>query len=148
MSALITAAVVFTGAQVMSVMEQKEANYQRRYAAAQEYAAQQKRADIQNVRSQREQIRAAKIAQAQMQNVAAQTGGMGGSALSGGMSSIASQTSSNINYMSQIAEQNTAIATAQLQGASVTSNAEVWGAVGSIAGTIFGDLGGTKKLFS
>lgn len=145
MSALITA-TVFVGAQVMSVMEQKEANYQRRAAAAQEYAAQQKRADIQNVRSQREQIRAAKIAQAQMQNVASQTGGMGGSALAGGLSSIASQTNSNINYTAQIAEQNTAIATAQLAGASVTSNAEVWGAIGNIAGTIFTGGGGMKKI--
>jgi len=148
MTGLVTAAVITAGATVMNVLESKEANYQRRAAATREYQAQQKRADIQNVRSTREQIRAAKIAQAQMQNVASQTGGMGGSALAGGLSSISSQMSSNINYTAQIAEQNTAIATAQLQGASVTSNAEVWGAIGSISGTIFGDLGGTKKLFS
>jgi hypothetical protein len=145
MSALIVG-TVFVASQVMSVMEQKEANYQRRAAADREYQAQQKRADIQNVRSTREQIRAAKIAQAQMQNVAAQTGGMGGSALAGGMSSISSQAMGNINYTAQIAEQNTAIAQAQLAGASVTSNAEVWGAIGNIAGTIFTGGGGFKKV--
>lgn len=145
MSALITG-TIFVASQVMSVMEQKEANYQRRAAAAQEYAAQQKRADIQNVRSTREQIRAAKIAQAQMANIASQTGGMGGSALAGGTSSIASQAMGNINYTAQIAEQNTAIAQAQLAGASVTSNAEVWGAIGNIAGTIFTGGGGFKKV--
>lgn len=145
MSALITG-TIFVASQVMSVMEQKEANYQRRAAAAQEYAAQQKRADIQNVRSTREQIRAAKIAQAQMTNVASQTGGMGGSALAGGTSSISSQLAGSINYTQQIAEQNTAIAQAQLAGASVTSNAEVWGAIGNIAGTIFTGGGGFKKV--
>jgi multidrug efflux pump subunit AcrA (membrane-fusion protein) len=139
---------IYVASQVMSVMEQKKANYQRRVAAQKEYDAAQKRADIQNVRSTRENIRAAKIAQAQMQNTAAQTGGMGGSALAGGMSSISSQVSSNINYTSQIAQQNTAIASAQLEGASVTSNAEVWGAIGNIAGTIFQGTGGFKKMMS
>lgn len=145
MSALITG-TIFVASQVMSVMEQKEANYQRRVAAAREYEAQQKRADIQNIRSTREQIRAAKIAQAQMTNVASQTGGMGGSALAGGTSSISSQLAGSINYTAQIAEQNTAIAQAQLAGASVTSNAEVWGAIGNIAGTIFTGGGGMKKI--
>jgi len=139
---------IYVASQVMSVMEQKKANSQRRVAAQKEYDAAQKRADIQNVRSTRENIRAAKIAQAQMQNTAAQTGGMGGSALAGGMSSISSQVSSNINYTSQIAQQNTAIASAQLEGASVTSNAEVWGAIGNIAGTIFQGTGGFKKMMS
>lgn len=148
MTGVVTALVVTAGATVMSAMEAKEANYQRRAAASREYEASQKRADIQNVRSQREQIRAAKIAQAQMMNVASQTGGMGGSALAGGMSSISSQSMSNINYTAQIAEQNTAIATAQLQGASVTSNAEVWGAIGQLSGTMFSDLGGFKKIMS
>jgi hypothetical protein len=119
MSALIVG-TIYVASQVMSVMEQKEANYQRRAAADREYQAQQKRADIQNIRTQRENIRAAKIAQAQMTNVAAQTGGMGGSALAGGTSSIASQAMGNVNYTAQIAEQNTAIAQAQLAGASVT----------------------------
>ena len=145
MSALIVG-TIYVASQVMSVMEQKEANYQRRAAADREYQAQQKRADIQNIRTQRENIRAAKIAQAQMTNVAAQTGGMGGSALAGGTSSIASQAMGNVNYTAQIAEQNTAIAQAQLAGASVTSNAEVWGAIGNIAGTIFTGGGGFKKV--
>jgi len=147
MSALIVG-TLYVASQVMQVMEAKDANYQRRAAADREYQAQQKRADVQNVRSQRENIRAAKIAQAQMQNTAAQTGGMGGSALAGGLSSISSQMSSNINYTAQIAEQNTAIAQAQLAGASVTSDAEVWGAIGNIAGTIFSGGGGFKKIMS
>jgi hypothetical protein len=161
MSALIVG-TIYVASQVYSVMEQKEANYQRRVAAGQQYEAQkrqfeaeQKRADIQNIRGQREQIRAARIAQAQMQNTAAQTGGMGSSALSGGLSSVSSQLSGSLNYTAQIAEQNTAIigaqmdqASAQLAGASVTSNAAVWGAIGDIAGTIFTGGGGFKKIMS
>ena len=83
-----------------------------------------------------------------MANIAAQTGGMGSSALAGGLGSIGSQASSNLSYMSQIAEANTAIGGAQLEGARAQSagaakiavaqsNAAVWGAVGQLSGTIF-----------
>ena len=146
MSGLITAAVVTAGATVAGVMAQKEAGYQQRVAASKQFEAQEKKADIQNVREVRQQIRASRIAAGQMQNVGAQVGATGSSALAGGVSSIGSQTVSNINYMAQIAQQNTAINTAQLQGAMVTSDAAVWGAVGNLAGTIFTDLGGFKQM--
>jgi hypothetical protein len=146
MTGLVTAAVVMAGATVAGVLEQKEAGYQQRVAASKQFEAQQKKADVQNVRDVRQQIRASRIATGQMQNVGAQVGATGGSALAGGVSSIGSQTVSNINYMAQIAQQNTAINAAQLEGAMVTSNAAVWGAVGSLAGTIFSDMGGFKAL--
>lgn len=146
MTGLVTAAVVAATATTVGVMQQKEANYQQRVAASQQYEAQQKKADIQNVREVRQQIRASRIAAAQMQNVGAQVGASGSSALAGGVSSIGSQTVGNINYMAQVAQQNTAINTAQLQSAMVTSDAAVWGAVGSLAGTIFSDMGGFRAL--
>ena len=131
---------------VMGVMEQKDANYQQRVAAAKEAEASQKRADIQNVRNIRQQLRERRLLEGQMQNVGAQIGATGSSALAGGVSSLGAQTASNISYVAQIAEQNTAIANAQLQGASVTSNAAVWGAVGSLAGTIFSGMDGFKRI--
>jgi hypothetical protein len=148
MTGVVTAiaAAVTATATVAGVLEQKEANYQQRVAAGKQFEAQQKKADVQNVRDVRQQIRASRIATGQMQNVGAQVGATGGSALAGGVSSIGSQTVSNINYMAQIAQQNTAINAAQLEGASVTSNAAVWGAVGSLSGTIFSDMGGFKTL--
>ena len=148
MTGVVTAiaAAVTATATVAGVMSQKEANYQQRVAASKQFEAQQKKADVQNVRDVRQQIRASRIAAGQMQNVGAQVGATGSSALAGGVSSIGSQSISNINYMAQIAQQNTAINAAQLESANVTSNAAVWGAVGSLAGTIFSNMDGFKTL--
>lgn len=139
-------AAASTAATGMQINESKSQAYQQRASAAQQFKAQEKKADIQNVRDVRQQIRASRIASAQMQNVGAQVGASGSSALAGGVSSIGSQTVSNINYMAQVAQQNTAINTAQLQGASITSNAAIWGAVGGLAGTVFSDMGGFKTI--
>lgn len=132
-----------------------EATQRAQVQARQQFAAEQRKADIQNVRSVRQQIRQARLAQGSMVNVAAQTGGMGGSALSGGVSSIGSQLSSNLDYMSQVATENTAIGTAALGYSNEMANASMASgraqsaaAMGSLAttvatggGTIFRDLG-------
>lgn len=122
-----------------------------------QFAAEQRKADIQNVRSVRQQIREARLAQGAMTNVAAQTGGMGGSALAGGVSSVGSQLSSNVNYMGEIAAQNTAIGTAALGYSTEMANASIagskaqqWSNLASTSMTIFGNIGGytamAKKL--
>lgn len=125
-----------------SISQQKKA------AKAQEqaYQAEQRRAEVQNVRAVRQQIRAARLAQSQMTNVAAQTGGLFGTGLAGGTSSVGSQLAGNLGYMSDIAEQNTAIASAQIASARAQSNAAIYGQIGQLAGTIFQDMGGYKKL--
>lgn len=121
---------------------------QTQVAAEKEYVAQQKKAEVQNVRTVRQQIREQRMAQAAMVNVAAQTGGVGSSALAGGIGSVGSQAASNLSYMSEVAEANTAIGGAQLEGARAgaagaakiaiaQSNAAVWGSVGQLSGTIF-----------
>jgi hypothetical protein len=119
------------------------------------YQAEQRRAEVQNIRAVRQQIRSARLAQAAMTNVAAQTGGTGSSAVAGGVSSIGSQLTGNINYMAQIAEQNTAIGQAQIassqaqgQAARAQGRAQVYGAVGDLAGTIFSAKGGWKAVLS
>ena len=158
--AATTAAV----ATVASIDAQKKGAYEARKTAGEvqaasekQYAAQQQQADVQNVRSVRQQIREQRMAQASMLNVGAQTGGMGGSGLAGGLGSIGSQAAGNLSYMSKIAESNTAIGAAQLEGAQAQSrggaamataqaNAAMWGSVGQLSGTIFTASGGFKKV--
>lgn len=130
---------------------------QTQVASEKQYAAERQKADVQNVRSVRQQVREARIAQAAMTNIAAQTGGMGSSALAGGLGSVGSQASSNLSYMSEIAEANTTIGEAQLEGsraqsagtakiAIAQSNAAAWGAVGQLSGTIFQGAGGVPAI--
>jgi hypothetical protein len=90
-----------------------------------------------------------------MTNTAAQTGGMGSSALAGGTSSVGAQLSSNLSYMQDVARENTAISNAQIasagfegQAARARGQAAVYGAIGDISGTIFGAKGGWSKVIS
>jgi len=66
-------------------------SYKAGEAQEEQYQAESRKAEIQNIRSVRQQIREARMAQASMTNVAAQTGGMGSSALAGGTSSVGAQ---------------------------------------------------------
>jgi len=115
------------------------------------YQADQRRAEVQNIRAVRQNIRAARLAQASMTNVAAQTGGMGSSALAGGTASVGSQLAGNLSYMQDIARENTAIANAQIasagfqaQAARAAGRGAVYGAIGDVAGTIFSTQGGFR----
>ncbi len=88
-----------------------------------------------------------------MLNVGAQTGGMGGSGLAGGISSIGSQLGSNLDYMSQIAKQNTAIGAFALGYSNEMANASIAASRQQLAGaqmgmatSIFGGLGGYDKI--
>jgi hypothetical protein len=107
---------------------------------------------IQNIRSVRQQIRQSRVAQSSMLNVGAQTGGMGGSGMAGGMSSVGSQLGSNLDYMSQIATANTAIggaamdySTAMGDASIASSKASQYAAVANLGGTVFGSVGGFGK---
>ena len=142
----ITLAYIAIGTQAVGTIA--SANEQRKAgkAAQRQYAAEERKSEVQNVRSVRQQIREARLAQASMTNVAAQTGAMGSSALAGGVSSVGSQLSGNLNYMQQIAKENTAIGAAAAEGAQAMSNAAVYGAIGELGGTIFSGMGGFKAL--
>jgi hypothetical protein len=121
--------------------------------ARQQYAAESKKAEIQNIRSVRQQVRQSRISQSSMLNVGAQTGGMGSSAMAGGMSSVGSQLGSNVDYMSQIAKQNTAIGGFALGYNTEMANASMAASRQQLASTqlgigmsIFGGMGGYDKL--
>lgn len=142
----ITLAYVAIGTSAVGTISSANQQKKAGQAAQRQYAAEQKKAEVQNIRSVRQQIREARIAQASMTNVAALTGGMGGSALAGGVGSVGSQLAGNLSYMQQIAEQNTAIGAAAAAGAQAQSNAAVYGSIGQLGGTIFSAMGGVKAL--
>ena len=152
----ISAAVaVFSYGTYKNIEAQKEgqrATERAQQASQRQYAEESKKAEIQNIRSVRQQIRQSRVAQSSMLNVGAQTGGMGGSALAGGLSSVGSQLGSNLNYMSQIATANTAIGAAALDYSTAMGDASIasskanqWAAVAGLGGTVFGALGGFPK---
>lgn len=122
--ALLTATTAATVSSYQSGQQQKK-----------QYRAEQQKAEIQNVRNTRQQIREARMAQASMTNVAAQTGAMGGSGLAGGTSSVGSQLAGNLGYMSDIAQQNTAITNAAISATNWQTTATIFGQIGNVAGT-------------
>lgn len=146
-----TIGYIFAGTTTaLSIDAGKKQAYQQRVAAGKtqeantrQYAAEQKKADIQNVRAVRAQIRQQRMASADMLNQGAQTGGMFGSGLAGGLGSNQSQTAGNIQYMGQIAKQNTASSQAGLDAAtaqySVTPNSDaaMFASIGQASSTIF-----------
>ena len=133
--------------------KQVDATRRAQEQARQQYAAESKKAEIQNIRSVRQQIRQSRIAQSSMLNVGAQTGGMGSSAMAGGMFSVSSQLGSNIDYMSQIAKQNTAIGgfalgynTEMANASMASSRQQLASAQMGMATSIFGGVGGYEKV--
>jgi len=110
-------------------------SYKSGQAQKEQYQAEARKAEVQNIRNVRQQIREARMTQASMTNVAAQTGGMGSSALAGGTSSVGSQLAGNLSYMSDIADQNTAITNAAISASQWQTTATIFGAVGQVAGT-------------
>lgn len=131
----------------------RNATERARQQSANQFAAESKKADIQNVRSVRQQIRQTRLAQSSMLNVGAQTGGMGGSGLAGGTASAGSQLDSNLSYMSQIATQNTAIGTAALGYSSAMADASIassraqdYSNIASMGSSAFSTFGGPKAV--
>jgi hypothetical protein len=156
MSAIFTAAAaVYAVGTYKSIEENRkgrEATGRAQAASERQYAAESKKAEIQNLRSVRQQIRQARVAQSTMQNVGAQTGGMGSSGMAGGVASVGSQLGSNLGYMSQIASVNTQIGAAAMdfsrsmgEASMASSRANEWSSVAGLGGTVFQAVGGFPK---
>jgi hypothetical protein len=137
-TAVGAAAALSAAGTVGSLVSQRRAASQQKKS----FQAEQRRAEVENIRNVRQQIRQARLVQAGMTNVAAQTGGLGGSGLAGGISSVSSQTAGNLGYMSDIARENTAISNAQIASARAMGNAQVFGTIGQLSGTIFQGMTG------
>ncbi len=139
----LTLAIVAVGSTAASIYNTQKAGRAQKRA----FEAQQRKAEIENVRQARQAVRQAALARSAMINQAANTGGIGGSALAGGVSSVQSQLGGNLNFMASIAEENTAITNASIDAAKASTDAAVFGQIGQLAGTIFSAKGGFKELF-
>lgn len=113
-----------------------QSNRARRASAAMS-AAEQRRADIENVYKTRQAVRQARLAQGSMINQAALTGGMGSSGLAGGVSSVASQLGGNLAFMDAVARENNVIIGTGNTVNKAQTNVAIWGQIGKMSGTIF-----------
>lgn len=134
------------GSSIDARVEQQKSLKQQAAAEERRFTLQQKQADIQITRNARAAFRQARIAQAAMTNVAYQTGGAGGTGLAGGLASAQTQTASRIGQMTQTAQANARIGEAGLQAIRAGSNAAIYGTIGDITQTIFGNVGGFQAI--
>lgn len=134
--------------------DQADANRQMSVAREREFEAQRQRAEVQNVRSVRQQIRQQRAAAAAIMGRGATTGTLGSSGVAGGVGSTQSQLSSNLSYMSDIADTQTASAAASSaagqaqyamgEASGKLAEAQAWG---NLSGTIFSASGGFGTIF-
>ena len=94
-----------------------------------------------NRRSVRQSIREAQIRRAQTTNIASQFGGLGGSAVDGGLSSLSSQLGSGLGYSSQQSGLSAGISRAN-------ANAAMFGSLGSLSSKGFSISGGAPVLYN
>lgn len=157
----VTASIVGAVVQGIGFLNQQDARDEQRQAnermAAErrtQYENEQKRAEIQNVRQVRQQIRQQRLAAASIIGRGATTGTLSSSGVAGGVASTGSQLAGNMSYMSDIADVNTAqaassqrFASAELQAGQAAGDYQMWGAVGNMGGTIFDKAGGWGTVF-
>jgi hypothetical protein len=156
MALTAASAVLFAYGTSESLKESQKARQATERGTAQAklgFEAESKKADIQNVRAVRSQIRTSRLAQSTMTNVGAQTGGMGGSGVAGGIASVGSQLGSNLGYMSDIAKINTTIGQAALGYSSAMADASIFSSkaqdatnIASVGSTAFTTFGGPKAV--
>ena len=127
-------AVVAAIGAVGSIYSSNQARKQNKQAMR----AEQRRAEVQNVREVRSQVRSARLAQAAINNAGAISNTLGSSGVEGGIASIGSQLQGNLGYMSDIARENTTIFGSSLKAAQHTSNAAMYGQLMQIGGMGYG----------
>lgn len=129
-------AVASLASSAIGIKKQRDASKAQERAAR----AEQRRAEIQNIQQTRRQIREARVQAGSLVNQAALSGGIGGSGLAGGLSSVGAQLGGQLNYMSQIAQQNQTIFDEQVSAARSSSQAQTFGALGQMGLGIFKDF--------
>lgn len=121
---------------------EKSVKAQRRQGAAQ--------LRMQNIEMQRQriaQVREARAKRAQILAASESAGVAGGSGEAGGIGSIQSQLGANLSFL------DTAQASQQYQfkqgvkSADAQADAAMWGAIGSLSGTVFAAAGGPSTAF-
>lgn len=93
--------------------------------------AEQRKAEVVNIRNTRQAIREARLAQGSVVAQGANAGTLGSTGVEGAISSIGAQLDGNLNYLATIAEENTNIFNAQMKSAQYTTAGTIFGAVSS-----------------
>jgi hypothetical protein len=125
---IAAAAVVGAVSTVKSYQAQKKAG-----------EASQRQQEVQSSVSRRAAIREMQIKRAQTVSSAQAAGVVGGSGVSGGLTSLGSQVGANLGYSSQMSGLSKEISMYNTQ-------AQTYGAVAGLAGTAFQGLGGWDAL--
>lgn len=160
MGASTIAAWVSAGAAVVGAVQQQSAAKKQAAASnriAEEQRTQAKieaqRAEVQNVRSVRQELRKQYIAAASVVGRGATTGTSASSGVAGGISSTKSQLAGNLSYMSDMADfgtamtkSNMAIGDAQAAYGAASAQASMGAALQSLGGTVFSEAGGFDTL--
>jgi hypothetical protein len=98
-------------------------------------AAQGRASAVEEARKRTLAVREARIKRAMIEN-SATTQGVGGSGLSGGTSSVASQMGSNIGYSNQMQSFGAQASAANQRAADAGASASMWQGIGSLAGSM------------
>lgn len=126
--AAVIGAVAAVGGTVVSYNAQKKAA-----------AASRRQQELATTRSNRQAIREAQLKRAQAIAAGAAMGGLGGSALAGGLSSLGAQLGSGLGFSSQMSGLSADIEKFQQRAAT-------WGAIAGMGGSLFQTAGGFDGL--
>jgi hypothetical protein len=132
---LLSAAIAGTAGSIYSTQQAGR-------ASRRQMEAEQRKAEIQNVRNVRQSIREARLSQASIESQGALSGALMGTGVAGGMSSVSAQLGGNLNYISSIAEENTNIFNAGMAASRASTNATIFGQVGQLAGSAYQGISG------
>ena len=158
LTALAIGALAVSAASAASQYKQgqKAAKVQKEQSRIAQANAERERrmADIQNLRAQRSAIRMARQARAQIVSAGANLGTAGSSGVLGGASSVQAQLGSNLSDFTAQSQLQNEIFQGQKQQAvlqerlgSIQARSSMWGAVGQVAGSVFGATGGFGTVF-
>ncbi len=105
-----------------------------------------KRANIQNIRGMREQIRAQRAAAAEIANASAISGTSQSSGAAGGIAGSQADLAGNIAFVGQMSEIDKRVGQAGMGVVNAQTQGQIAGAYGALSGTIFTGAGGFKPL--
>ena len=148
MSGIAVAATVSAAATVYSSKKQAKAAKQAAAAQREATQAQSRSASVQAARDRMSQIREARIRAGAIAGSAGAAGvGQASSGVAGSISSIGSQTGSNIGQINVTQGFAEIASTALQRSADSQVEAQKWQMIGGISKSIFSDLGGSKTIF-
>lgn len=140
--------IAAAGAALSAVGTIEQHSAAKKMAAARErqFKAEQERAEIQNMRNVRQQIRAQRATAGSIVARSATSGTLQSSGVMGGVGSTQSQMVGNLSYMSDIADTQTEAGLAQQQYGAAQGDLAMAQAYTALGSTIFSQAGGFKAF--